>query len=306
MTKKFTRERTKSSDIFKFTIHQEMELRPFLFEAMPRRSKNSVKSMLARGQVQVDDHIVTRHDHHIYPGQTIQILKNRAAIKEDTLIGLRILFEDDDLIVVDKDAGLLSIATAKEKNRTAHNQLMEYVRKKHPANRIFVVHRLDKDTSGVMMFAKNERAKHVLQNAWRDMVGERSYVALVEGEVKDQQGTITSWLKETKTRLMYSSHKKGDGLRAVTHFNTIQANNGYSLLDVELETGRKNQIRVHMQDIGHPIVGDKKYGSTKKGIGRLGLHARALAFIHPKTNENMRFEVDAPDIFYNKTGGRRA
>src|SRR5699024_5384497 len=285
---------------------QEMELRPFLVEAMPRRSKNSVKSMLARGQVQVDDHIVTRHDHHIYPGQTIQILKNRAAIKEDTLIGLRILFEDDDLIVVDKDAGLLSIATAKEKNRTAHNQLMEYVRKKHPANRIFVVHRLDKDTSGVMMCGKHERAKHVLQNAWRDMVGERSYVALVEGEVKDQQGTITSWLKETKTRLMYSSHKKGDGLRAVTHFNTVQANNGYSLLDVELETGRKNQIRVHMQDIGHPIVGDKKYGSTKKGIGRLGLHARALAFTHPKTKENMRFEVDAPDIFYNKTGGRRA
>src|SRR5699024_9538309 len=175
MTKKFTRERTESSDIFKFTIHQEMELRPFLFEAMPRRSKNSVKSMLARGQVQVDDHIVTRHDHLIYPGQTIQILKNREAIKEETLIGLQILLEDDDSIVVDKDAGLLSIATAKEKNRTAHNQLMEYVRKKHPANRIFVVHRLDKDTSGVMMFAKNERAKHVLQNAWRDMVGERSY-----------------------------------------------------------------------------------------------------------------------------------
>ncbi len=306
MKQKFTRERTESSDIFRFTIHKEMKLRPFLFEAMPRRSKNSVKSMLARGQVQVNNQIVTKHNHIIYPGQTVEILKNRAAKRESSLIGLRILFEDDDLIVVDKDAGLLSIATAKEKERTAHYQLMEYVRRQHPANRIFVVHRLDKDTSGVMMFAKNERAKHVLQNAWRDMVKERSYVALVEGEVNDQEGTITSWLKETKTRLMYSSPTEGDGLRADTHFKKIQANNSYTLLDVELETGRKNQIRVHMQDIGHPIVGDKKYGSKKKGIGRLGLHARALAFTHPKTKEIMRFEVDAPDIFYNKTGGRRA
>lgn len=302
MSDMFKRERSDSPDVLRFTIHKEMELRPFLFQAMPRRSKNSVKSILARGQVQVDDLIVTKHNYVIYPGQTVEILKNKAAIRQDRLIGLTILHEDDDLIVVQKDAGLLSIATAKEKERTAHNQLMTYVRNKHPANRIYVVHRLDKDTSGVMMFAKNERAKHVLQNAWRDMVKERSYVALVEGEVKKEEGTITSWLNETKAHVVYSSLNEKDGLRAVTHYTKVQSNNKFTLLDVELETGRKNQIRVHMKDIGHPVVGDKKYGSTKNVIGRLGLHAQSLAFIHPKTKEHMRFEAEVPHVFFSRTG----
>lgn len=301
MTHMFTKKWSASPDILTFEIHQETELRPFLFQAMPNRSKNSVKSILARGQVQVNDLIVTKHNHIVYPGQTVEILKNKAAIRESTLIGLTILHEDDDLIVVHKDAGLLSIATAKEKERTAHNQLMTYVRNKHPGNRVFVVHRLDQETSGVMMFAKNERAKHVLQNDWRNMVKERSYIALLEGKMKDEQGTVTSWLKETKTRLMYSSPTEGDGLRAVTHFTKLASSRNFTLVDVELETGRKNQIRVHMKDIGHPITGDKKYGASKNDIGRLGLHAKALAFVHPKTKKTMRFEAEVPHVFYSKT-----
>ncbi len=302
MTQKFRRERSDSKDIVAFTIYKEMELLPFLLEALYKRGRNSVKSILARGQVQVDQVITTKYNYTLRPGQTVEILRNKAAIRHNRLIGLTILHEDDDLIVVQKDAGLLSVATAKEKVRTAHNQLMTYVRNKHPANRIFVVHRLDKDTSGVMMFAKNERAKHVLQNAWRYMVKERSYIAFVEGEVKKERGTVTSWLNETKAHIVYSSLNEKDGLRAVTHYKKVQSNKKFSLLEVELETGRKNQIRVHMKDIGHPIVGDKKYGSTKNTIGRLGLHAKALAFIHPKTKKHMRFEADVPHVFFSRTG----
>lgn len=301
MSMKYEKTNESTGDLLIFTMKEEMELLPFLLDAMSHRSRNSVKSILGRGQVQVDDYIVTQFNYKLYPGQTIQILKNRAAIRESILIGLTIIHEDNDVIVVKKDAGLLSVASEKEKNLTAHHQLMMYVRTENPLNKVYVVHRLDKDTSGVMMFAKNERTRNALQNNWDKMVRERAYVALVEGEVQKEKGTITSWLRETKTRVVYSSFTKDDGLHAVTHYEKIQTNTDYSLLDVELETGRKNQIRVHMKDIGHPVVGDKKYGSTKDVIRRLGLHAKALTFIHPTTEEVMRFKADVPKSFYAVT-----
>src|SRR5690625_3573635 len=264
---KFKKIMNLSSDKHEYMIQSEVQLLEFLLEVLSHRSRNSVKSILGRGQVKVDDYIVTQFNYMLQPGQTVEILKNRAAIKKDVLIGLKILHEDSDLMIVEKEAGLLSIATEKEKELTAHNQLMKYVRQSGPSNRVYVVHRLDKDTSGVMMFAKNERSKRTLQNAWREMVKERSYLALVEGNVEKDKGTITSWLRESKTKMIYSSFTKGDGLHAVTHYKKIQGNDDYSLLKVTLETGRKNQIRVHMKDIGHPVVGDKKYGTNTK-IGR--------------------------------------
>lgn len=301
MTKKYKKISKQSNDKFEYIIESEMQLLSFLLEVLSHRSRNSVKSMLGRGQVKVDDHIETQFNYMLQPGQSIEILKNRAAIRKNTLIGLNILYEDHDLIIVEKEAGLLSIASEKEKELTVHYQLMNYVRQKGPTNRIYVVHRLDKDTSGVMMFAKNEKSKQLLQNAWQHMVTERSYLALVEGKVEKNRGTIKSWLRESKTKLIYSSFTKGDGLHAVTHYQKIQGNDHYSLLKVNLETGRKNQIRVHMKDIGHPVVGDKKYGSTTKPIGRLGLHANVLAFHHPKTKEFMRFESKAPTSFFNRS-----
>lgn len=301
MSEEFIKLKESNEDVLVFELVEEMELLKFLFQAMPHRSRNSIKSILGRGQVKVDDYIVTQFDYLLYPGQKISILKNKAAIREGSLIGLTVKYEDDDLIVVQKDAGLLSVASDKEKELTAHAQLMEYVRDAGPLNRVFVVHRLDKDTSGVMMFAKNERTKRALQKSWQEMVKERSYMALVEGSVKKQDDYIKSWLLETKTRVVFSSFTKGDGLRSVTHYKKVQSNKNYSLLEVELETGRKNQIRVHMKDIGHSVVGDKKYGSTTNPIGRLGLHAKALSFIHPTTKEVMRFEVDTPASFYNKS-----
>lgn len=301
MTEKYKKLIEESSDELVYIINEEMQLLPFLLEVLSHRSRNSVKSILGRGQVKIDDYIVTQFNYMLQPEQTVEILTNKAAIRESALIGLTIQFEDKDIIVVQKDAGLLSIASEKEKEFTAHHQLMNYVRAEGPTNRVFVVHRLDKDTSGVMVFAKNERTKKSLQNAWQKMVKERSYVALVKGMVKKEKDTVTSWLRESKTRMVYSSYTKDDGLYAVTHYQVIQSNEEYSLLAVELETGRKNQIRVHMKDIGHPVVGDKKYGETANEIGRLGLHANALAFIHPRTKKLMRFEAKVPQSFFKKS-----
>ncbi|WP_188455147.1 RluA family pseudouridine synthase [Virgibacillus oceani] len=284
-----------------YNVEESIELLPFLLQVMSNRSRNSVKSILTRGQVTIDDHIETKHNYALQPGQTVTVLKNKAAIKESQLIGMTILYEDEDIIVINKEAGLLSIATQKEKRRTAHHQLMEHVQRESSENRIFVVHRLDKDTSGVMMFAKSEKVKRTLQNAWKENVKERTYVALVEGEVKKPKGYISSWLKESSTHMMYSSSTKHDGLHAITHYKVVQSNKSFSLLEVQLETGRKNQIRVHMQDLGHSVVGDKKYGSTGNAIGRLGLHAKVLLFTHPVTGKLLRFEAPVPKSFLTKS-----
>ncbi|WP_163538848.1 RluA family pseudouridine synthase [Gracilibacillus sp. YIM 98692] len=282
-----------------YKVEKSEELLSFLLDTMSNRSRNSVKSILTRGQVFVNNKEVTKHNFRLEPGYTVTIQKNKAA-KAATFEKMKILYEDDSIIVIEKDSGLLSVATEKEKSLTAYKQLMSYVRKINAKNRVFVVHRLDRDTSGVMLFAKSEKVKQTLQSGWKDMVKERSYVALVEGTVKKHEGTITSWLKENETFKMYSSQKPNDGKKAITHYKVIKANNNLSLLSVYLETGRKNQIRVHMADLGHPVVGDKKYGSKFNPIGRLGLHAIVLAFNHPVTGEFLRFKSDIPSVFLKK------
>ncbi|OUS69127.1 RNA pseudouridine synthase [Paenibacillus sp. MY03] len=279
----------------RYTVKETTELLLFLIHTS-KLGRNSAKSMLARGQVSVDNVVVKEYNHPLEPGQTVSVSRERV-VEETPLVGLDILHEDEDIIVIRKDAGLLSISTGQDNEITAYRQLMAHVRAKDPKSRIFVVHRLDRDTSGVMMFAKSERIQQQLQNAWQEAVKERSYVALVEGNVKKAEGTITSWLKESSTLKMYSSQRQGDGQHAVTHYKTLQAGSACTLLEVRLETGRKNQIRVHMEDLGHPIVGDKKYGSRSKVLGRLGLHARVLAFSHPTTGELLRFETDIPKSF---------
>ncbi|WP_226037894.1 RluA family pseudouridine synthase [Aquibacillus saliphilus] len=285
------------SDRFEtYKVNEESELLPFLLETMSNRGRNSVKSILTRGQVLVEDKVVTKHNFMLQPGFTVTIEKNKVA-KASTFENMEIIHEDADIIVIEKDAGLLSVASAKEKSMTAYKQLMTYVQKIDKKNRIFIVHRLDRDTSGVMMFAKSEKVKLKLQNSWKDIVKERAYVALIEGVLKKPEGTITSWLKETKTLRMYSSPTPNDGQKAITNYKVIQSNNNFSLVEVHLDTGRKNQIRVHMEDLGHPIVGDKKYGSKINIIGRLGLHAKVLAFSHPTTGKLHRFESATPKSF---------
>ncbi|EXX89720.1 pseudouridine synthase [Paenibacillus darwinianus] len=282
-----------------FTVVEPVELLPFLLAKLSGEGRNSVKSILARGQVSVGGKAVTAYNYPLEPGDTVTVQKEKAA-EQAPFAGMSILHEDDDIIVILKDAGLLSISSGKGQDNevTAYRQLMAHVRARDPRNRIFVVHRLDRDTSGVMMFAKSEQIQQALQNGWQEAVKERTYVALVEGQVKKTEGTVSSWLKESSTLKMYSSRYPNDGQHAVTHYRALQSGNGFSLLEIHLETGRKNQIRVHMEDIGHPIVGDKKYGSKSKVIGRLGLHARILAFVHPAKQTEMRFETDIPKSFW--------
>lgn len=278
-----------------YEVKEEMELLAFLLKHV-KEGRNSIKSMLARGQVFVNHQIVTLYNYALKPGQTVSISKEKITEKPQ-MKGLTILHEDDDVIVIHKEAGLLSIAADDENELTAYNQLMAHVKRENPGQRIFIVHRLDRDTSGVMMFAKSKEIQQALQNDWKDTVQERTYIALVEGTVKKKEDTISSWLKESKTLKMYSSPYPNDGQHAITHYKVLESNREYSLLQVNLETGRKNQIRVHMQDIGHPIVGDKKYGSRTKTIGRLGLHAHVLSFVHPTTGKLLRFESKIPKDF---------
>lgn len=280
----------------KWTVQEEAKLLPFLFEKMHNKSRNAVKGILTRGQVVVNDKSITQHNFQLKQGDTVQI-HTRVADESVKLSGLRILFEDEHLIVIEKDAGLLTIATNREKQKTAYYQLMDYVKSINPSYRVFIVHRLDRDTSGVMIFAKSKNVQQLLQENWHSIVSKRAYIALVEGSVQKNAETITSWLKENRAFIMYSSQRPNDGQKAVTHYKVLKRNKKNSLLEVHLDTGRKNQIRVHMQDLHHPIVGDKKYGATTKPIGRLGLHAHKIAFTHPITNKSLAFESKIPKQF---------
>ncbi|RWZ58777.1 RluA family pseudouridine synthase [Halobacillus fulvus] len=279
-------------------VEETKELLPFLFDVLPDTGRNSVKAILKRGQVLVNDKTETQHNYVLKPGQKVTIVKNKVARRTSTLKGLTIVYEDQEVLVVDKSSGLLSVASPKEKQLTAYRQLMNYVRQQNPNNRIFIVHRLDRDTSGVMMFAKSEQVKEKLQNTWKKSVTERTYIALVQGNVKKDKGTIESYLKESKSWKVHSSNKPNGGQHAVTHYEVLQRKGKGSLLKVSLETGRKNQIRVHMQELGHPIVGDEKYGASDNPIKRLGLHAHVLEFKHPKNGKIMRFESPIPSAFY--------
>ncbi len=207
---------------------------------------------------------------------------------------LEILYEDKFIIIVNKPSSLLTIATTKEKERTLYHYVSDYLKKKNKNNKVFIVHRLDKDTSGIVMFAKDEKTKFFLQNNWNDF--KRNYVAIVEGKVEKDRDVIKSYLKETKTHLTYSVKDK-NGKLAITEYKKILENRKYTMLSLNLKTGRKNQIRVQLSDMGNPIVGDKKYGSKKDPIGRLALTANTLEFIHPKTKKKILIDIDLPNSF---------
>lgn len=212
---------------------------------------------------------------------------------------LDIIYEDKELIVINKPSGLLTVSTAKEKQRTLFHEVSAYVKKSNPKAKVFIVNRLDKDTSGIVLFAKNQSTKYLYQNAWDKVAEKRCYTAVVLGKLKDKKGTIKSYLKETKTLLVYSTNDKKEGKLAITNYSVIKENDKYSLIDIEIKTGRKNQIRVHLNDIGNPILGDKKYGNKKSLTNRLMLHASYLLLINPKTNKKMEFICNPPKIFDN-------
>jgi 23S rRNA pseudouridine1911/1915/1917 synthase len=279
-----------------FVVEQNALLLEYLFAKITNKSKNNIKSLLARGNVLVNGKVITQYNYQLHKKQTV-IIKWGIIQDEKRQENIDIIYEDDDMIVINKPAGLLSISTEDDKERTAYHMVMEYVKHRNSQGRVFIVHRLDRDTSGVLLIAKNEKTKFTLQDKWNDIVTTRGYIAIVEGKLDKTSGTIKSWLKETTTQLVYSSHKPGDGKEAVTHYNVLKDNDRYSLLDIKIDTGRKNQIRVHMKDIGHYVIGDKKYGSQTNPLKRLGLHANILEFQHPITKKIMHFEAPMPKEF---------
>lgn len=288
-------------EISSYSVEETIDLLPFLLKMITNKSRNSIKSLLTREQVQVDGKVITQHNHPLLPGQTVQIQSNKESLKRTALTGVTILHEDDDILVINKEAGILSVAANQPEEMTAYRQLTQYVKEENRKNRVFIVHRLDRDTSGVMVYAKTEAVKQTLQNNWKEVVEERKYTALVEGVVSEEEATISSWLTESKSMRVYSNPTDNGGKHAVTHYKKIQGNHHYSLLEVQLETGRKNQIRVHMQEIGHPVVGDKKYGATNNPLNRLGLHASTLSFLHPRTGKLVQYTALAPTVFYSKS-----
>ena len=263
------------------TSTEDALLLDFVKRSLPDMPSGKVKSFLEHRQISVNGVVTTKYNFPVKRGQVVSIRQSTGAIsgKRTKLPpGLEIIYEDEALIAVNKPVGLLSVATDTEKEKTAFRLLKDSL-----DFRIFVVHRLDRDTSGVLLFAKSEEIKETLQDEW-EKTPRREYLAICEGVFKEKKGQCDTIVTETSVHTVYSS-PAGEGKRAVTNYEVIRENVNWSLLKISLETGRKNHIRVHMKELGHPIAGDKKYGASGNPLGRLGLHASLLEIIHPVTKQ---------------------
>ena len=278
----------------------EIPLLQFVNAQAKDSSRTDAKSWLKHGQIMLNGEVTTAFDSPVLPGDIVKVNISRPFVRLKHP-RLKLLYEDDDIIVVEKGYGLLSVGIpnpSKKKIESAYDILRDYLKRKDPRNKLFVVHRLDRDTSGVMMFAKNEEAQETLRHNWNNFILERLYVALLEGFVKEEEGVIKSRLTENSQYKVYSTENDEEGKLAVTRYKVIGRGHGLSLVEFTLDTGRKNQIRVHASEMGHPISGDRKYGATQNRIGRLSLHARTLRFAHPVTRKDMYFESPVPYSFY--------
>lgn len=280
-------------------VQQSVDLMNFLLQKMGGMSRTSVKSLLSHRQIQVNGRIETQYNYLLKEGDCV-VISTSVANTELVHPKIKIIFEDDDLLVVEKKTGILT-ASIKNDSResTVLSILKTYVRKANPRNGIFVVHRLDRETSGLLVFAKSREMQEFMRDNWVHIATERAYTALVEGKIEKERDTIISWLMENPiTMRVYSSFMDNGGKKSITHYRKVESNNDFSLIELHLETGRTNQIRVQMSSIGHPVVGDRKYGSGVSPImNRLALHAHLLAFEHPITQQKMVFELPIPKEF---------
>lgn len=279
-----------------YVVSKPAELLTFLLEALKGQSRTSVKSILAHQMVSVNGKTVKQFNHALKGGDKITIGKAETEKAKEKL-PLDILFEDPHLVVIDKPSGLLTIATEGEKTQTAYRMVGDYLKSSNPKAKVFVLHRLDRDTSGVMMFAKSQEVQAKLQQNWDDDVIDRQYQAVVEGKLKAAEGVLDNFLVENKNGMVQVTRQTGLGKRAITKFKLLKSSTDYSLLNLTLATGRKNQIRVQLSHIGYPVAGDKKYGSRTNPLKRLALHAGLLAFVHPITGAQMSFRSPMPTKF---------
>ena len=289
-----------ASKYIEIPVREESNLMDFLLKQMGI-TKNRAKDLLTGRAVSVDRKLATHYDTPLHPGQVVRVSRHR----QNTMLlnkYVKIVYEDKDIIVIEKSEGILSMAST-PKQYCVKNVLDEYFEKRHFKCTAHVVHRLDRETSGLMIYAKNIETAKILEDNWHDMVYDRRYIAVLCGRVEKEGGTIQSWLKESKSFVTYSSPTDNGGKLAITHYHRLRSTDDFSLVEMKLETGRKNQIRVHMADLGNPVAGDQKYGNGRDPLHRLALHAYRLNFFHPITREQMQFETPIPKeflIFFNE------
>ncbi len=277
------------------TVEKPEELLAYLFAEWSDVKKKQVRTWLKYQAITVNGRPVTQFNHPLVPGDVVAVRKDRFAAPRTVLsCGIKVYFEDASLIVIDKPENLLSIASEAEQEKTAYFQLNEYLRRGHEKSRerVWIVHRLDRETSGLMVFAKTAAAKDTLQTGWDR--AEKRYEAVAEGRIAKDRGTFESDLNETNPFRVFSAPASEQTRHAVTHYRVVARNQGRTLVELTLETGRRHQIRVHLADAGHPIIGDKKYAAKSDPAKRLGLHACGLKFPHPETGTELRFTSPLP------------
>lgn len=277
---------------YSFKVTENCRLLDFLIDHIPE-SRNTVKHLMGAGFAAADGISVTKFDHPLRAGQTVTV-SSENAVRSSMPFG--ILYEDSDIIVINKSAGLLCVGNDREKERTAYRFLSDYMRAKNEGGRVYVIHRLDRDTSGIVMFAKSDELRKAYQDNWDRLVKKRRYDAVCEGVPSPAEDTITSYLRESSSHMVYTAEKSRFSKEAVTHYKTVKAGKHFSLLDIEIMTGRKNQIRVQLAEHGNPIAGDKKYGAATNPIHRLALHASELEIMSP-SGKHFRFRAPIPASF---------
>lgn len=279
-----------------FTVKTPQPLLDFIEHALDGISHSRAKAILSGGGVRVERSIVKQFDYALQPGQHVEISKRKPKGELKSKF-VRIVYEDPQVIVIEKSAGILSMATSHHSFcvKKVLDQYFHTTRQKCQAH---IVHRLDRDTSGLLVYAKTIEAEQILEHNWHDIVTDRRYMALVSGVLPEKGGTVRNWLKDNKAYITFSSPTDNGGKLAITHYHVMQTDGKHSLVELKLETGRKNQIRVHMQDLGCPVCGDTKYGNGDDPIGRLALHAFRLDFYHPITGEPLHFETGIPPKFH--------
>ena len=291
----------KIKSLLTFKVVEPVQLIVFIMEKMHGMSRNRAKALISNRVVLVNNTITTHPLTELKSGDVVQLDRSKHK-KSFHCKELDIVFEDPYLFIVDKHPGLLSMSN-NSRQQTVQTVLNRYLEKGGGRNTSHLVHRLDRDTSGLMVYAKDVQTQQSLINGWQQLVSDRRYLALVKGEFEQTRGRIQSWLTEDKKFITHSSPVDNGGKYAVTHYKVLTSSNGYSLVECELETGRKNQIRVHMADLGYPVVGDRKYGSDEDPMRRLGLHAYMLCFTHPVTGKHLRFETPVPFCFEKLLNG---
>lgn len=287
-----------NQELKSYIIQEETELLKHLISTYPSKKKPMLKQVMGGGQIRINGDVITQFNHPLKKGDEIQINWAKPS-KKVKLQKLNIIYEDQHLIAIEKEAGLLSVASLKEKTKNAVQILKEHMEAIDIRNKVYIIHRLEREASGVLLFAKSKEVQEQLQNHWEDFIIDRKYVAIVEGKIKETSNTLKNYLRSNKHNQVFIVDTPENATEVITHFKLLKQSNAYSMLEFKLETGFKNQIRVQMANYGFPVTGDKKYNAKKNPLARVALHANLIELKHPITGEHLKFELVPPSNFRN-------